>query len=295
MSIRNTLLAAAALPAVLASSSYAALLAYEGFNYQPPATPAGSAVFGLNGGTNWNAAWIGNNDGFKTAPDGGLGYGSLSTSTGAIADTSGSSKAYIRASNATAIASSDTKTRWFSMLLNVNSLNATAPVSNTLAIWSGLSSAGANSTQRGSNVGFQIDATVSSGYQMYARVGTTLSSASYGISAPTGTLFIVGKYSANPTGNDFSEIWVNPNTSLLGGTNLTNGSTAEAYLSVGAGSSIDAVSFAFNAVGTYGSSLKGSLDEVRIGDTFADVSPVPEPASIAGLAVLGFLATRRRR
>ncbi|HEX7010839.1 MAG TPA: PEP-CTERM sorting domain-containing protein, partial [Phycisphaeraceae bacterium] len=37
-----------------------------------------------------------------------------------------------------------------------------------------------------------------------------------------------------------------------------------------------------------------AVDEIRIGDTFADVAAVPEPASLAALAALGLLTASRR-
>ena len=42
-------------------------------------------------------------------------------------------------------------------------------------------------------------------------------------------------------------------------------------------------------------SLKFFVDELRIGTTFADVTPVPEPATISLLAIGGLMALRRRR
>lgn len=38
-----------------------------------------------------------------------------------------------------------------------------------------------------------------------------------------------------------------------------------------------------------------TIDELRFGDTFADVAPVPEPASMGLLAVGGLALLRRRR
>ncbi len=53
----------------------------------------------------------------------------------------------------------------------------------------------------------------------------------------------------------------------------------------------------FRAISVYlgDSSGTASLDALRIGDSFASVTPVPEPTALAGVGLMGLLALRRRR
>jgi hypothetical protein len=86
-----------------------------------------------------------------------------------------------------------------------------------------------------------------------------------------------------------ASLWVNPDSSTFGGT----APTATASLSSLTATAIDDVGFKTQtaAGGPY------LVDNLLIGTTWADVTPVPEPASfaLAGLGMLGLVFARRMR
>ncbi len=128
--------------------------------------------------------------------------------------------------------------------------------------------------------------------------------------------FIVMKYtfdaSANANNNlDTVSIWVNPIASTLGdnfsgeanagGSGGSYYSAINAYVTTASSDSDQIRSFLLIgqalASSPSGRSIDVSLDELRIGTTWADVTPVPEPSAIAltGFGLLGLLCLRRRK
>lgn len=121
------------------------------------------------------------------------------------------------------------------------------------------------------------------------------------------TYFVVGKYTINgtlnvggatPTTDDTAQIWVNPSSATFGGgdpagalvavnnrtdvpTNMTDGNhTIQTFLlRQGAGNSATDIIF----------------DELRVGTTYGDVTPVPEPAAVGMLALAGAGLLKRGR
>lgn len=109
------------------------------------------------------------------------------------------------------------------------------------------------------------------------------------------TIFVVGSYSfVTGTGNDTSSLWINPSSASFGDV------APVASLTASGGTDLTDIS-QFLLRGATGSP-SGLLDSLRVGTTWADVTAapaaVPEPSStaaLAGLVVLGAVATRRRR
>jgi len=118
--------------------------------------------------------------------------------------------------------------------------------------------------------------------------------------AANSTVLLIGKFSLGTGGsNGEFRLWAfnNPNQVTLGGADLADG-TAMATLT---GQTVESV------VGNTGMSFRtliirpgtgagqAELDEFRFGTTFADVTPIPEPTSLAaiGLGAAGLLKRRR--
>ncbi|MCD8481976.1 MAG: PEP-CTERM sorting domain-containing protein [Verrucomicrobia bacterium] len=101
------------------------------------------------------------------------------------------------------------------------------------------------------------------------------------------TYFLVGSYDLE---NFTSELWLNPDSSTFGSAVPTS------TLSATGGTDLATIS-QFLIRGANGSPAM-TMDELRIGSTWASVTPIPEPSTYAalfGLLALGFVAWRRRR
>ena len=120
-----------------------------------------------------------------------------------------------------------------------------------------------------------------------------------GLALSTGVNLIVARIrdSANPdTTEDDMTVWVNPTLGVepvAGGVDL--GGPAFAWVANNASWGVNSV-FASHTLDTGNSVV---MDELRYGNTYADVTPfttIPEPSSLLliGLAVAGILAVKRR-
>lgn len=246
------------------SNSHAVLLAYEGFDYA-----AAANVTGQTGGTgNWNGAWTGPTSTTVTSP--GLTYTGLTTSGNTSFESNSASSGNRR--SWTGLDSSNGAELWFSVLLN-----STATGSDLrLFVLNADVTSGSDS-----GVGVNIN-----GLAINARVNTS-TSASTGLSLTSGvTSLLVGRLSFSDTaGADAITIWLDP---TLGGGTPGGGFTLNGDFNSALFTNPN-----FGYRGGFG--WLGSVDEVRIGTTFADVT-VPEPAAFS-LALAGGLALllRRRR
>jgi len=119
---------------------------------------------------------------------------------------------------------------------------------------------------------------------------------------PGDTHFIVvqGQLGASPGigANSLNSIWLDPNPATFG---AASAPTADGS-SIGADSATDANCSMQSLIIGAGIATTGAapndtyMDEIRVGDTWADVTPVPEPTMIglAGIGAMGFLSRRRR-
>jgi hypothetical protein len=173
-------------------------------------------------------------------------------------------------------------TLWFSMLARINT-------SDRVSI--DFSSAGAtiNDSLNG-NIRIQ---TTGSNWQLGTK-GGSFNNANGVTRTDNTTYFVVGRFHLNNTASTF-HLWVtsNPNSLNLGGPDLAL-NTANALLT---GLNAATVNFRHLYIqADVGGSGLALFDEIRFGETFADVSPIPEPSTYALLAAgLGALVWLRRR
>ena len=101
-------------------------------------------------------------------------------------------------------------------------------------------------------------------------------------------IFVVGSYTFNTgtTTDDVSKLWINPSSSSFGGSEPAGALTSTAGTDLGSIPSF--VLFERSTAEPAGI----IADELRFGTSYADVTPVPEPASsfCIGLGVLGLVA-----
>lgn len=245
-------------------ASHAALLVYEGFNYT-----AGSTVTGQTGGSgNWNGAWAGSSSYIVSTP--GLTYTGLSTSGNAAFDNTGPFQSNLRAY--TGVNGSDGSVLWMSALVNAATLN------NDLRLY-GLADNGVLGGDGGAGIYI-------GGGIVNTRIG--FGSGTSSLTYTLGTTFlVVAKYEFSDTaGADKITLWVNPS---LATTPTTGGASQSGNFSA---SWVTSPMMGFRG----GNNWTGTVDEIRLGTTFADVV-VPEPGafSLACLGGLGLLLRSRRR
>lgn len=247
----------------LSATSQGALIFYEGFDY-------GATGGSLTALSDWSTASA-NDDSLYQAS--GLSYGALQTTGGA-------------ARSVTTWGNGDRN-----VTLDITDIDLTAKSE----VWVSMlvQTPGAVSANSSANFGFRMvrndwqnantytvgkaysDQTANNSSFLGALPGATYAALG------TDTFLVTYRFTSGSAG----EVWVNPAIGgaapLAGtGTSLTEGGNLTSITSL---------------VLTYRGHDK-IFDELRIGDTFADVTPVPEPgpAALAGLALLAVLGMRRR-
>jgi len=254
--------------------AHAALLAYEGFDYD-----AGN-VNGDNGGTGWSAAWVS-----STSP---VAYANVVTGTpmaysgGAISITGSGTALSITGGgegllNRPFVGIDSGSEIYFSFLFR-----AVAGGGNEFFHFY-LS----DDPDRFNSGGIGDFYTASGDAHFGARINdgtgdtTSASSISYTIGA---TYLLVGRLSTDGTSGasadivDQVELWVNP-------TSLTPG-TADATVNASTGLTIGDFDIFSSRMVNFADSDEILIDELRIGTDFSSVVTVPEP-SVGGLAFLG--------
>lgn len=119
------------------------------------------------------------------------------------------------------------------------------------------------------------------------------------------TIFVVGKYeTVSGAGNDINKLWINPASSTFGGLEPSGAilgiPTSGNDLANNASTNSHTLqSFMFRQSGnTDNGQIPANIifDELRVGQTWADVTPVPEPASLllVVVAAVTLIGLRRR-
>ena len=140
--------------------------------------------------------------------------------------------------------------------------------------------------------------------------GTDATQATYDITelSLNTTYFVVGKYTINgtlnvggatPTTDDTAEMWINPASVTFGGADPAGSLVAvnnRSDIPTNAGDGSRTVQSFFFRQGAGNSATNIIVDDLRIGTTYADVTPaVPEPTGLAALGLLGVGALSRVR
>lgn len=260
--------AASLLHLALCSAASAALTVYDGFDYGA----VSGDLTGKNGGSGFSGAYTdgGNSTIYSST---GLTYGTLETAGGASLTADGGTATTLNFRGFTAISSGET---WISFLAQRNGSASTS----TFAGLSFYNSDGTAAT----NAEFSIANGGTSGTWRLLDTGTnTTVSTSTTIASDT-TYLLVAKiaWGAGAGGTETVSLFVNP---TLGLTPVTADAGRDIDMA-----NIDKVRIA----GANG--VNYTFDEIRIGDSFASVTPVPEASTSTALLLgLSSLAFRRRR
>lgn len=269
----------ALIPLFAALPASAAIVLYDGFDY-------GTGSIGTqNGGTgSWSQAWQAPTgaEGVMSVTSGGLSYTGIESVGNKLSDNTNSGLGTVRNFDATGLTDNGSSV-WFSALVFV-------PTSTT----------GSDLRMK-----FFADSTVSTGSSAYVNSGAgifvsgaggleieynnTTRSASGTTYTKNETFLVIGRMDFSDTAaSDSIRIWLNPNTSSqpVDGTSIA---LSGVDLPTGANNN----RFAVRGGGTF----QGSVDEIRLGTTFASV--IPEPSTYAFLigllGVIGVFIFRLRK
>jgi hypothetical protein len=273
--------AACAIGSFVLAEAGAAEILHEPFNYSNVGGPVSD-----NTPANWTFGGTGAND--LSVVTGNLSYPGFATSIGNSATNGGDGLGVRRLFGATT-ASGDL---YFSALFNLTSFGTawTSPVAGT--------SVGALTEPN--NTGFKVNVVVvkdtaggSGGYLFGLQKGGTGSTVSFD-TAPHfqgDTILLVGRYSFDDAAADIISLWINPDSSTFGQVSPTTAPTLTA--STGTDSTgIDRFNMRQNTAASVPEAMQ--WDELRVGTTWGDVTPVPEPTTWAllGLGTAVLLARR---
>jgi hypothetical protein len=188
---------------------------------------------------------------------------------------------------------------YYSMALRVDDLaGSTNVVGGFFAALN--NSAGAttsNPSAAAAKLQMRIDPTDGTKYNIgiFRNVNATAAATSWSGPLTVGdTIFIVASYEAvSGTQNDIARLWINPASNTLGDLSFDPNTTTPTLIdnSTGTGTDIGIASIILRQ----SAAPHLTLDELRIGSTWADVTPVPEPAVASLLALVGAGAMARRR
>lgn len=276
----------------LCPRAHATLIASDNFE----SYSSGSMAAGLNGGTGFNAAYTSDNSGATSIATQSLSYtnGSLTVSGGnqdlqvipATTSNGFESNSGGNIDNSTldrTFAAQSGTTVYFSFLLRAS----TGATSNNEFFQVGLSN---SNTEPLLSVG--ASGTSASAFDFFVRDpgGSSSQATSSTVMSAATTYFIVGEASiTGANGSNYNEIQLYVDPGSTQPATATVSKVANSGVSSLTSFNIRTARFATNDV--------FSVDDVSIGTTYADVAVSPEPGTLAmaGAALFGLVARRRRR
>ena len=306
----NRAFLAAALCAFPCASASAALVRYEPFDH----TPIGSSVEGKTNpdGETWVGAYSN-----ATAPSlikvasGSLAMPSaMPASFGNSAEIDGgpsssatnseqSGKALRLPFASTGIAVNSGGTMYYSMALRIDELTGSnsgqggflVALNNSTAATTTEPTAGAARLQS------RVDPNDATKYNLgiFRNISATAGATSWSGPLTVGeTIFIVASYeTVAGNQNDVARLWIDPDLSTLGDGSFSPVTTPPTVIDNTTGTGTD--------IGIFSILLRQSpaphvtLDELRVGTTWADVTPVPEPTALGAMALGAAALIARRR
>ncbi|MCP5535016.1 MAG: PEP-CTERM sorting domain-containing protein [Akkermansiaceae bacterium] len=250
--------------AMAASHTDAALSAYDGF------TTTGDLT-GQTGGSGFTGAW-GSSDQSLTVVSGTLSYSTLVT-TGGKVEANSTDELEFRG-----LPSTSTGTVWMSALMQVNGTSNITSNMASIGLFTGTTSQRTWLAVRQGQVQFYTRNAADTAWDINNSTSYTNGD----------TVFLVSRiqYGAGTGGSDLVDYWVNPAL----GASLTSGDIT-----------VDNSGVAFDSIrisgsgGTGGTNTPNYIDEIRFGNSYAEVAPVPEPSSAALLGLAGLALILRRR
>jgi hypothetical protein len=288
---------------IAAGAASADLLAYEGFNVSvgdldgQATGPSGSYFAGTEA---WSVSGDSTVDGWE-GQTGGLSYGTLITNGGSARGWRGNGSTYNDSGGADAVLAASSPTTntdhtelYFSALINGDSILA----ANSIVVgWDHETATGNDRIH-----GFEIRG--AGDIWSYGGTGTDDDDDSdTGLALAAGDNLIVIRVTDKTAGGNTDEydLWLNPDLSNPGAADYSAPDGFNAGLVVNNGDfGFDGffMNETFDNSGTGSNGVEQSVlvDELRIGETFADVTPIPEPATMAllGIGGLGVLLKRKR-
>lgn len=301
---------------VAASNASAALFTYEEFNYTP--TGAGTTVenhVNLPENQTWGTAYaspapenIRVGSGSLTMPaQMPAGVGNSATvfgTTVSVNNTLTNGKAIrlpFGGAPATGINVDSGNTVYFSFAMRADAFTFTNTTTGGffLALNNSSAPTTSNPTAAAARVQVRQDPTDTSKYDIgvFRNVSATAAATSWSGPQTVGdTLFIVASYEAVPGAqNDIARLWINPNPGTFADPSFSPITTPPTIIDNTTGNGTD--------IGIFSVLLRQSptpditVDELRVGTTWADVTPTPEPASLAvvGIGLAGLMSRRGRR
>ncbi len=282
------LAAAAVMPCATVLPTRAALMNYDPFAY------SGTTLNGQNGGTGWNGGWFqtGSSPSDQLSDDGvsltypGTFESPLSTppTSGSRVDTGGLNASSSRLLAQTIPLNVDGTVAYVSALIRKNAANGGGVTTDNILLEFVDSSA-----NRRWGVGIE-----GTGDKPWLNANGSTTPASGPAVTPGDTYFMVAKIVSSASSVDTAYLKVF-GTGYSSQVPVAEPTTWDATLTESTGAILDRIRVRIDSGNT--AAAAGEVDEIRIGDSWADVIGVPEPASgllAIGAVVATTLAARRR-